>query len=109
LNIVGNMGATGAQSFMGDVNCDGIVNADDLAEVTAHLGQGSASALLLMAAPAVTMAAGGTPAVPGAAKTAAVKRVAPRIPVKAKRIVHEDTRRWVRESDESHCGGTETR
>ncbi|MFI5378842.1 MAG: hypothetical protein ACHRHE_06075 [Tepidisphaerales bacterium] len=45
LAVIANMGRTGAQWFLGDVNCDGVVDAGDFAEVSAHLGDRVAAAL----------------------------------------------------------------
>ncbi len=44
LNIIANMGRTNSQWFLGDLNHDGVVTADDLAEVTANFGVGAAFA-----------------------------------------------------------------
>ncbi|MFI5379467.1 MAG: dockerin type I domain-containing protein, partial [Tepidisphaerales bacterium] len=44
LAVIANMGKTNGQWFLGDVNCDGVVDASDFAEVSAHLGDRVAAA-----------------------------------------------------------------
>jgi hypothetical protein len=60
LNIIANMGNTGAQWFLGDLNGDGVVTPDDLAIVSANLGAGTSLAAgpsLFTASPANAPAA----------------------------------------------------
>ncbi|MFI5381776.1 MAG: dockerin type I repeat-containing protein, partial [Tepidisphaerales bacterium] len=67
LNVIANQGRTNAQWFDGDFNHDGIVNADDLAQISLNLGAGIPGGF----GPPLMAAA--TPAAPLAAKPAAAK------------------------------------
>jgi carbonic anhydrase/acetyltransferase-like protein (isoleucine patch superfamily) len=74
VNIVANLGRSGAQWFTGDLNHDGAVTLDDLAEVQAGLGAGAVTGPLL-AAPA--KAATPSKAAPPAKAAALLKRPSP--------------------------------
>ena len=54
------MGRTTGQWFLGDLNCDGVVNVDDLAEVTAHLGDRVSAPIQALSGPAVQAAKAAT-------------------------------------------------
>ncbi|MFI5381580.1 MAG: hypothetical protein ACHRHE_19970, partial [Tepidisphaerales bacterium] len=86
LNILANMGRTGAQWFEGDLDQDGIVTTNDLALVSANLGVGdntSPGPLLPAASPAPANA-------PTAAKPASAVSLSTRKPAAktAKTVVH---------------------
>jgi hypothetical protein len=89
VNVLANMGMTGAQWFLGDLNGDGMVTPDDLAVVTANVGTGtgnSSSQLLVNGhsepatslSPATARVAAKAPSKPTKpVKSPAVRRPAP--------------------------------
>jgi hypothetical protein len=75
LAVIANMGSTNGQWFLGDLNGDGIVNVDDFAEVTAHLGNGvSGPAAQMAAAKTAGVAAGADTGGTSIVRAAAAKR-----------------------------------
>jgi hypothetical protein len=91
LNILANMGRTGASYFEGDLDGDGIVTPDDIAIVSANLGAGvslAAGPALAAATPAAaktSAAAAGAMVVKQVVKKAAVRRPASKPQPKATR------------------------
>jgi hypothetical protein len=84
LNVVANMGSTGAQWFLGDLNGDGLVTPDDLAVVTANLGAGASFA----AGPSLATASPANPAMAAMAVSEASPMIDKSVAATAKPVVH---------------------